>query len=149
MSEKKPNPIYTQKKRENCPVCGQVSYSQNGIHPQCAVKLVDDERKVEIKRRKLEEEDNKKRTKEEAAAAEKTKTEFSTYLMNPHLKFHLKRAYTIKNYHNDDKNWNVINVDLNSEAAQAKLHFKMEDVPEDDPLTGLGVFKDTNSYNLW
>ena len=60
MSEKKPNPIYTRKKRKNCPVCGQVSYSQNGIHPQCAVKLVDDERKGEIKRRKLEEEDNRK-----------------------------------------------------------------------------------------
>lgn len=63
MSEKKPYPIYTQKKRENCPVCGQVSYSQTGIHPQCAVKLVDNERKDEIKRKKQEEDNRKSETR--------------------------------------------------------------------------------------
>ena len=37
MSEKKPEPMYFPVVRKNCPVCGKVSYSLSGEHPQCAL----------------------------------------------------------------------------------------------------------------
>jgi len=36
------------KKNRACPVCGQSSYSKDGIHPQCAVQLADESRKLEL-----------------------------------------------------------------------------------------------------
>jgi len=36
---------YPSKKAKACPVCGQSSYSKDGIHPQCAVQLADESRK--------------------------------------------------------------------------------------------------------
>jgi hypothetical protein len=41
MSEKKPEVIYFPANRKYCPVCGKVSYSQSGEHPQCAVARAD------------------------------------------------------------------------------------------------------------
>jgi hypothetical protein len=38
MSEKKPVPIFAGPKTATCPVCRKPSYSQKGIHPQCAMK---------------------------------------------------------------------------------------------------------------
>jgi hypothetical protein len=37
VSEKKPALIYFPAARKFCPVCGKVSYSVSGEHPQCAV----------------------------------------------------------------------------------------------------------------
>ncbi len=37
MSEKKPELIYFPAVRRFCPVCGKVSYSLSGEHPQCSV----------------------------------------------------------------------------------------------------------------
>lgn len=51
MQHKKPVPIGTQSRRPLCPVCGQTSYSREGIHPQCAVKQADDKRLERIKER--------------------------------------------------------------------------------------------------
>jgi hypothetical protein len=41
MSEKKPTPMLGPSRGAVCPICGQRSYSRDGIHPQCAVKLAD------------------------------------------------------------------------------------------------------------
>jgi hypothetical protein len=42
MNYQKPAPIYfVTPKGVKCPVCGMVSYSMGGIHPQCAVKQAD------------------------------------------------------------------------------------------------------------
>jgi hypothetical protein len=41
MSEKKPVIIVSTRPREVCPVCGKVSYSRSGEHPQCAVARAD------------------------------------------------------------------------------------------------------------
>ena len=41
MESKKPGPLYPVSHGPMCPVCGKRSYSANGIHPQCAVKLAD------------------------------------------------------------------------------------------------------------
>ena len=41
MSEKKPELIYFPANRKFCPVCGQVSYSLSGEHPQCASNRID------------------------------------------------------------------------------------------------------------
>lgn len=38
---RKPQPLYNTAARVNCPVCGHVSYSPAGIHPQCAVRAAD------------------------------------------------------------------------------------------------------------
>ncbi len=40
MSEKKPA-LVALRVRPNCPVCGKVSYSLSGMHPQCAVARAD------------------------------------------------------------------------------------------------------------
>ncbi len=41
MSEKKPTPWISQPSGKVCPVCGTRTYSQGGIHPQCAVYQAD------------------------------------------------------------------------------------------------------------
>ena len=46
---KKPTPLYSTTARTPCPVCGHVSYSPAGIHPQCAMRAAD---KVQIDRDK-------------------------------------------------------------------------------------------------
>lgn len=38
---RKPQPLYDVAIRANCPVCGHVSYSPSGIHPQCAMRAAD------------------------------------------------------------------------------------------------------------
>lgn len=40
-ANKKPGPLYPQTPRAACPVCGQPSYSHEGIHPQCAMHVTD------------------------------------------------------------------------------------------------------------
>jgi hypothetical protein len=47
----KPQPLYSQPLRECCPVCGRVSYSAAGIHPQCAVQQADAKRMKRVKSR--------------------------------------------------------------------------------------------------
>jgi hypothetical protein len=45
----KPHPLYADSpERPRCPVCGAVSYSSAGIHPQCAVKQADAERMAQL-----------------------------------------------------------------------------------------------------
>jgi rRNA maturation endonuclease Nob1 len=39
---------YPVRKAKSCPVCGQSSYSKDGIHPQCAVQLADESRKEKL-----------------------------------------------------------------------------------------------------
>ncbi len=51
MSSKKPQPLISRLRHERCPVCGEISYSLCGVHPQCAVRQADESR---IKRLKLE-----------------------------------------------------------------------------------------------
>ena len=46
MSEKKPTPVIATTKSKNCPICGQRSYSWEGIHPQCAMIQADAPRKM-------------------------------------------------------------------------------------------------------
>jgi hypothetical protein len=41
VSEKKPEVVYFPAVRNFCPVCGKVSYSLSGEHPQCAMKRAD------------------------------------------------------------------------------------------------------------
>ena len=41
MSLKKPKPLHVAN-RKMCPVCGEVSYSHAGVHPQCAVVRADE-----------------------------------------------------------------------------------------------------------
>jgi hypothetical protein len=41
MNNKKPTPVIQQRGTKECPVCGKPSYSQGGIHPQCAVEQAD------------------------------------------------------------------------------------------------------------
>jgi len=47
----KPQPLYAPRDRKHCPVCGQVSYSAVGIHPQCAVHQADEKRMQGVKAR--------------------------------------------------------------------------------------------------
>ena len=44
MSDRKPQPIYESRKPIYCRVCGRVSYSGSGIHPQCAQDETDQKR---------------------------------------------------------------------------------------------------------
>jgi hypothetical protein len=53
----KPEPVFTQPTRNLCPICGQASYSRDGIHPQCSLNQADavryakvrEKRKAEVK----------------------------------------------------------------------------------------------------
>jgi len=49
MSNKKPQPLMDRQIHQRCPVCGQVSYSVNGIHPQCSARKADSERMERVK----------------------------------------------------------------------------------------------------
>jgi hypothetical protein len=51
MSKLKPAPIFHApvSNRAHCPICGQSTYSRDGIHPQCAVKQADDARAARLK----------------------------------------------------------------------------------------------------
>lgn len=40
--------VYPARKAKTCPVCGQSSYSKDGVHPQCSVQLADEERAKEL-----------------------------------------------------------------------------------------------------
>ena len=51
MSEKKPEMVYFPAVRKFCPVCGQVSYSLSGEHPQCASSRSDAALKAKQKKR--------------------------------------------------------------------------------------------------
>ncbi len=46
---RKPQPLYSSGNRKCCPICGEVSYSAAGIHPQCAMQQADSERMDKIK----------------------------------------------------------------------------------------------------
>jgi len=48
MENKKPTPLIQQRGRKVCPVCGQPSYSRDGIHPQCAIEQADAPRKKRL-----------------------------------------------------------------------------------------------------
>ena len=52
MNHKKPTPVLGQRNRKICPVCGQQTYSANGIHPQCAVQQADAPREQLLKKQK-------------------------------------------------------------------------------------------------
>jgi hypothetical protein len=60
---KRPDPLLNagEKKRPVCPVCGTVSYSREGIHPQCSQLRADEVRLAKLK------------LKESRAAKSKTK----------------------------------------------------------------------------
>jgi len=47
---KKPQPLLPEDKHDVCPVCGEKSYSQAGVHPQCSVKQADEKRMESVKR---------------------------------------------------------------------------------------------------
>jgi hypothetical protein len=53
MSEKKPEPLNPTKTPDRCPVCGEVSYSLGGVHPQCSVRQADAKRTDRLKLEKL------------------------------------------------------------------------------------------------
>ena len=51
MKTTKPQPLMVASERKNCPVCGTVSYSSSGVHPQCAMQQADAERMKRLNRR--------------------------------------------------------------------------------------------------
>ena len=55
MSEKKPTPDSRARERKRCPVCGEISYSAAGVHPQCSVKKADAERALKLKEERASE----------------------------------------------------------------------------------------------
>jgi hypothetical protein len=63
---KKPQPLIPADKHDVCPVCGEKSYSQAGVHPQCSVKQADEKRMEAVKR-------ELKKPKPQKPAAEKPK----------------------------------------------------------------------------
>jgi hypothetical protein len=49
MDYKKPTPLFDKSiPRRVCPICGERSYSRQGIHPQCAVKQADAPRQTQL-----------------------------------------------------------------------------------------------------
>jgi hypothetical protein len=68
MSEKKPDPILVNAKGKVCPVCGKQSYSQAGIHPQCAAIQTDAIRAEQL------------REKRKRDASEKTQSSWNSKL---------------------------------------------------------------------
>ena len=48
MNYNKPAPLDPQPNPKTCPVCGHSSYSQHGIHPQCAVEQADAPRRAQL-----------------------------------------------------------------------------------------------------
>jgi hypothetical protein len=59
MSSKKPRPLIVSSKHGRCPVCGEISYSPAGVHPQCAVRQADAKRLLAIKKNKRSKETSK------------------------------------------------------------------------------------------
>ena len=50
MNQKKPEPLFAaQPAHKYCPVCGEVSYSKQGIHPQCAQAQADELQSEQLK----------------------------------------------------------------------------------------------------
>lgn len=47
---RKPQPLQAAPSRKHCPVCGEVTYSSSGIHPQCAMSQADEKRMEQVKR---------------------------------------------------------------------------------------------------
>lgn len=52
VNSKKPLPLIVRPKHDPCPVCGEISYSITGVHPQCAMRQADQVRLLQIGRRK-------------------------------------------------------------------------------------------------
>ena len=51
MTSKKPKPLISRRTHDRCPVCGEISYSLGGVHPQCAVRQADEKRLKRLKRK--------------------------------------------------------------------------------------------------
>jgi len=49
MSTSKPPPLIRTRQHEPCPVCGEISYSAAGVHPQCSVRQADAKRLAKLK----------------------------------------------------------------------------------------------------
>ena len=62
MSAKKPQPLIPARVYNRCPVCGEISYSRAGVHPQCSVRQADEKHKSRSKRAKLLEKEEKTAT---------------------------------------------------------------------------------------
>ncbi len=45
----KPKPLFATARRAPCPVCGHVSYSPSGVHPQCAMNAADHKQHLRVK----------------------------------------------------------------------------------------------------
>ncbi len=75
MSEKKPMPL-VQPKGKVCPVCGNRSYSKDGIHPQCAVDQADATRAEQLKAERRQEAAKAKPSSWRNKICPKCKTEF-------------------------------------------------------------------------
>jgi hypothetical protein len=52
MAEKKPPSFVRTGVQNRCPVCGEISYSQAGVHPQCSMRQADQKRSLSLKRAK-------------------------------------------------------------------------------------------------
>ncbi len=48
MSEEKPIAVIVERNRKKCPVCGERSYSRDGVHPQCSVTQADAPTKIRL-----------------------------------------------------------------------------------------------------
>lgn len=55
MSASKPPPLIRTRKHKPCPVCGEISYSAAGVHPQCLVRQADSKRLAKIKQKQQDE----------------------------------------------------------------------------------------------
>jgi hypothetical protein len=64
VSEKKPTPINLERNTALCPVCGKRSYSQHGVHPQCAMIQADAPRQMRLAAAKKALAQDKKQLKE-------------------------------------------------------------------------------------
>jgi hypothetical protein len=47
---RRPRPLFEPPSCQICPVCGNVSYSRSGIHPQCAQNQADSRQGARLKR---------------------------------------------------------------------------------------------------
>ena len=49
-SRSKPQPLIPARVHKRCPVCGEISYSRAGVHPQCSVRQADEKHDSEVKK---------------------------------------------------------------------------------------------------
>jgi len=63
-NNKKPTPLIPGISNKICPICGEVSYSRDGIHPQCAMIQADEPRKQQIMEDRKEAAKNKSKESE-------------------------------------------------------------------------------------